>query len=139
MPKYFSSRSRKRAFYPYGRWPRRTRSPLTYEALSERCGLVDLSDRGRLALTGADCKELLQGQVTNDVEALEPGTGCYAAFLSHKGKMQGDLRILDTGEELLLDCERLVLQPLFTMINALQARRRRRAAQAHAADAACSL
>ena len=54
--------------------------------------------------------------MTNDVEGLEPGTGCYAAFLTHKGKMLGDLRILDTGDELLLDCERVALQELFTMI-----------------------
>ena len=54
--------------------------------------------------------------MTNDVDGLTPGSGCYAAFLTHKGKMLGDLRILDTGDELLLDCERVALQELFTMI-----------------------
>ncbi len=78
--------------------------------------LVDRSERGKLALTGAEAKEFLHGQVTNDVEGLSEGTGCYAAFLTHKGKMLGDLRILDTGEELLLDCERVALQELFTMV-----------------------
>jgi tRNA-modifying protein YgfZ len=78
--------------------------------------LVDRSERGKLALSGSEAKEFLQGQVTNDVEGLTPGTGCYAAFLTHKGKMLGDMRILDTGEELLLDCERVALQELFTMI-----------------------
>ncbi|MEA2280880.1 MAG: hypothetical protein QOK21_1487 [Solirubrobacteraceae bacterium] len=87
-----------------------------HRALIEACGLVDRSERGKLALTGREAKAFLQGQVTNDVESLEPGTGAYAAFLSHKGKMQGDLRILDTGEELLLDTERAVLQGLFNMI-----------------------
>src|ERR671920_1859374 len=84
--------------------------------LTDSCGLVDRSERGKLALTGAEAKAFLQGQVTNDVEGLEPGSGCYAAFLTHKGKMLGDLRILDAGEELLLDCERIALQELFTMI-----------------------
>jgi folate-binding protein YgfZ len=79
-------------------------------------GLIDRSERGKLALTGSDAKRFLQGQVTNDVEALTPGTGCYAAFLTPKGKMLGDLRILDTGEELLLDTERVALQELFNMI-----------------------
>ena len=65
---------------------------------------------------GAEAKEFLNGQVTNDVEALEPGQGCYAAFLTHKGKMLGDLRVLDTGDELLLDTERVALQELFNMI-----------------------
>src|SRR3954466_6258667 len=87
-----------------------------YHAMTEGAAVVDRSERGKLALTGAEAKEFLQGQVTNDVEALEPGTGCYAAFLTHKGKMLGDLRILDTGEELLLICERVALQGLFDLI-----------------------
>src|SRR6202012_3331575 len=85
-------------------------------AATEHCGLVDRSDRGKLALTGSQAKTFLQGQVSNDVEALEPGRGCYAAFLPPKGKMLGDVRILDTGDELLLDTERVALQELFNMI-----------------------
>ncbi len=79
-------------------------------------GVYDRSERGKLALSGGGAKEFLQGQVTNDVEALNPGEGCYAAFLTPKGKMLGDLRVLDTGEELLLDTERVALQELFNMI-----------------------
>jgi folate-binding protein YgfZ len=88
-----------------------------YEAITQECGLVDRSARGKLALTGADAKSFLQGQVSNDVESLAPGEGCYAAFLTPKGKMLGDLRVLDTGEELLLDTERMTLQALFNMIH----------------------
>ena len=87
-----------------------------YRALTEGCGLVDRSERGKLALTGPDAKTFLQGQVTNDVEGLEPGRGCYAALLTHKGKMLADLRVLDLGAELLLDTERSALQELFNMI-----------------------
>ncbi|HVS28752.1 MAG TPA: glycine cleavage T C-terminal barrel domain-containing protein [Solirubrobacteraceae bacterium] len=89
-----------------------------YRVLTEGCALVDRSDRGKLALTGSDAKSFLQGQTTNDVEALTPGRGCYAAFLTAKGKMLGDLRVIDSGEELWLDTERVALQPLFNMINA---------------------
>jgi len=78
--------------------------------------LVDRSERGKLALTGTEAKDFLHGQVTNDVLSLREGDGCYAAFLTHKGKMLGDVRILDAGDELLLDCERVALQELFTMI-----------------------
>jgi folate-binding protein YgfZ len=84
--------------------------------LTDTASLVDRAGRGRLALTGPDAKTFLQGQLTNDVEALAPGQGCYAAFLTHKGKMLGDLRVLDFGDELLLSCERVALQPLFNMI-----------------------
>ena len=88
----------------------------SYRTLTEGCGLVDRAGRGRLALTGADRREFLHGQITNDLEGLEPGPGCYAALLTHKGKMLSDLRVLDLGDELLLSCERAGLQELFNMI-----------------------
>jgi tRNA-modifying protein YgfZ len=87
-----------------------------YAVLADGAGWLDRSERGKLALTGAEAKSFLQGQVSNDVEALSAGDGCYAAFLTPKGKMLGDLRILDAGEELLLDTERVALQDLFNMI-----------------------
>lgn len=106
-----------------------------YRALTETCGLVDRTQRGKLALTGAGAVEFLNGQVTNELADLQPGEGRYAAFLTHKGKMLGDLRILAVGEdstaagsapagenpdgqpsELLLDTERVALQSLFDMI-----------------------
>jgi folate-binding protein YgfZ len=94
-----------------------------YDALTRRCALVDRSERGKLALTGADAVEFLGGQVTNELGDLRPGEGRYAAFLTHKGKMLGDLRILAAGtdpdsppDELLLDTERSALQALFDMI-----------------------
>jgi folate-binding protein YgfZ len=81
--------------------------------LTEDVALVDRSERGKLALTGAQAKELLSGQVTNDVEGLTPGSGCYAALLTSKGKMLADLRVIDDGAELWLDTERVALQALF--------------------------
>src|ERR671934_5477 len=84
--------------------------------LTEDVALVDRSERGKLALTGEQAQEFLNGQVSNDVEALEPGTGCYAALLTNKGKMLGDLRVLDTGAGLWLDTERAALQALFDTI-----------------------
>ena len=42
----------------------------------------------------AAAASFLHGQVTNDIESLRPGDGCYAAFLTPKGKMLGDLRVL---------------------------------------------
>ncbi len=86
------------------------------DLLTRACALVDRAERGKLALTGTQAREFLQGQVSNDVERLADGQGCYATFLTQKGKMLGDLRILWTGCELLLDCERCALQALFNMI-----------------------
>ena len=91
-----------------------------YRALTEGCGLVDRSERGKLSLTGSEARSFLAGQVTNDIEGLIDGHGCYAALLTHKGKMLGDLRVLAVGgdaPELALDTERATLQALFDMIH----------------------
>ncbi|HTA35781.1 MAG TPA: glycine cleavage T C-terminal barrel domain-containing protein [Solirubrobacteraceae bacterium] len=87
-----------------------------HRALRETCGLIDRSERGKLALSGAGAVEFLNGQVTNELADLRAGEGRYAAFLTHKGKMLGDLRILAVDGELLLDTERVALQALFDMI-----------------------
>ena len=79
--------------------------------------LVDRSDAGKLALVGPQAGEFLDGQVTNEVGSLEIGSGVYAALLTPKGKMLGDLRVLRVSEnELLLICERVALQAIFDTI-----------------------
>jgi tRNA-modifying protein YgfZ len=65
-----------------------------YRQLREECGLLDRSARGKLRVKGPEAAEYLQGQLTNDIEALEPGEGCYAALLDRKGHMQADMRVL---------------------------------------------
>ena len=67
--------------------------------------IVDRSSRGKVRLSGAEAAEFLQGQVSNDVEALEPGQGCYAALLNHKGKMRLDMRILRGPDWMWIDTE----------------------------------
>ncbi|MGC1166819.1 MAG: folate-binding protein [Solirubrobacterales bacterium] len=81
-----------------------------YRQLREECGLVDRSERGVLLVSGSDGAEYLQGQLTNDVEALEVGDGQYAALLDRKGHMQADMRVLRPGaEEILVDTEAVAL------------------------------
>jgi tRNA-modifying protein YgfZ len=66
-------------------------------------GLVDRSYAGRLLITGADRRSYLQGLLTNDIEALTPGTGCYAALLTAQGRMIADMRVEELGDAILLD------------------------------------
>ncbi|HEX7245211.1 MAG TPA: glycine cleavage T C-terminal barrel domain-containing protein [Solirubrobacterales bacterium] len=66
-----------------------------YRQLKEECGVLDRSDRGKLLVEGSEAAEYLQGQLTNDVEGLEAGEGCYAALLDRKGHMQSDMRVLN--------------------------------------------
>ena len=62
-----------------------------HRALREGCGLIDRSERGKLALTGSGSLEFLDGQLTNELAGLRAGEGRYAAFLTPKGKMLGDV------------------------------------------------
>jgi folate-binding protein YgfZ len=88
-----------------------------YELLRDRVGLVERPNRTIIELSGSEAAEFLQGQVTNDVEALEPGGGCYAALLDHKGKIRTDMRVLRLApDRLLVDAEgtsRAVLNHVF--------------------------
>jgi len=87
-----------------------------YELLTERAGLVDRVERGKLLLHGSEASDFLQGQVTNDVESLRVGEGCYAALLTHKGKMRGDMRILRGEDWIWIDTETAVLPALIRTV-----------------------
>jgi folate-binding protein YgfZ len=76
-----------------------------YRAFKETAGFIDLSNRGRICLLGADRIKFLHGQVTNDVKGLKADGGCYAALVNAKAKMESDLFIYRLADELLLDFE----------------------------------
>jgi tRNA-modifying protein YgfZ len=76
-----------------------------YRQLREECGLL-VRERGFIDVIGPDGAEFLQGQLTNDVEAVEVGDGQYAALLDRKGHMQADMRLLRVGADaILIDTE----------------------------------
>jgi tRNA-modifying protein YgfZ len=80
-----------------------------YRALRHGAGLIDTSNaHGRLLLEGADRRSYLQGLLTNDIAALIPGTGCYAAYLTAQGRMIADMRVFELGDALLVDLEATV-------------------------------
>jgi glycine cleavage system aminomethyltransferase T len=54
-------------------------------------------------VAGNDRASFLQGLLTNDVQALKPGEGCYAAWLTPQGRMLTDLHVLESDGMMLLD------------------------------------
>ena len=78
-------------------------NPDHYRALKETAGVVRRLDRGRIALTGADRADYLQGLLTNDIVALGDGRGCYAAYLTPQGRIIADAELFNLGDKLLLD------------------------------------
>jgi folate-binding protein YgfZ len=76
-----------------------------YRALREEAGFLP-RERAALTVRGPDAVDYLQGQLTNDIEALEREGGCYAALLDRKGHLQSDMRVLRLdNEEIWLDLE----------------------------------
>ena len=66
-----------------------------YRALHGDAVWADRSGRdARLEVRGPDAADWLQGLLTQDVKALQPGQGAQAAYLTPQGRMVADLRVL---------------------------------------------
>ncbi len=73
-----------------------------YQAARQGAALVDRSGRGRVLVKGRDRGAYLHGLLTNDVQALKSGEGCYAAYLTPQGRMIADLWIYELGDVMLV-------------------------------------
>ncbi len=71
-----------------------------------------LPQRGLIRIFGEDTVPFLQGLVSNDVTKLEPGGALYAALLSPQGKYLHDFFLTDSGQGIVLDCEKDRLEDL---------------------------
>ncbi|HEX6630342.1 MAG TPA: hypothetical protein VF048_04590, partial [Gemmatimonadaceae bacterium] len=87
-----------------------------YEALRDGAMLVDRGERQRVVFAGDAAAETLTGLVTNDVLALEPGEGQYAAALTPKGKIIADVRIFRQADRLLVDVPPRAAQGFMEMV-----------------------
>jgi folate-binding protein YgfZ len=74
-----------------------------YRALKDGAALATVAQGHQIGLRGTDRASYLQGLLTNDVIALSPGTGCYAAWLTPQGRMLTDMHVLESGDMMLLD------------------------------------
>lgn len=74
-----------------------------HDALRTGAALVDRGAGLRMIVTGAKAGDTLTGLLTNDVLALVPGTGQYAAALTAKGKIIADVRVFARDDDFLLD------------------------------------
>src|SRR5215510_1912095 len=78
-------------------------SAAEYAAVRSAVGLMDLSYRGLLQITGPDRLSFLQGMLSNDLRVLKPFTGQYATLLTQQGKMIADVRVLCALNSFYLD------------------------------------
>jgi aminomethyltransferase len=81
-----------------------------FHALTAGAGIYELSNRGRIVLTGTDRVRWLNGMVTNNIRDLAVGHGVYAFLLNPQGHPQADLYAYNRGESLLVDVDRALLE-----------------------------
>jgi len=85
--------------------------------LREDAGLVDLSDRGHIAVTGEDRARWLHAMVSNHIQELAPGEGCYCFLLDAQGHIQADAYVRVEPERILLSCEGSVTKKLLEQLD----------------------
>jgi folate-binding protein YgfZ len=73
------------------------------EVIRTGAAIGAIAPRRQIAVAGKDRASYLQGLLTNDIQALTPGTGCYAAWLTPQGRMLTDMHLLESGTMILLD------------------------------------
>ena len=74
-----------------------------HDLLQTGAVLVAHADPGIIRVTGPDRAEWLQGLLSNDVQALTPGQGCYAAWLTPQGRMITDAVVLAEPDAITLE------------------------------------
>ncbi len=87
------------------------------DALLHRAGIAPLTATGWLRITGEDRTRWLNGMVTNSIQSLKPGEGCYNFILSAQGRIQGDGTAFATPSALLLETDRSRLPALMTLLD----------------------
>jgi len=68
-------------------------------------GLIDLSSRGRIEVTGSEAVAFLNGMITNDMKTLDDGTWMHAAFPNVQGRLVSLVRVLKQGDVFLFDTD----------------------------------
>jgi len=78
-----------------------------YESVraSDGAGVIDLSGRGQIEVTGAEAEQFLNGLITNDVKTLKDGAWMNAAFPTVQGRLIAFARVLRRDGRFLFDTE----------------------------------
>lgn len=74
-----------------------------YRGIREGAVVAAVSPSRQIAVAGRDRASFLQGLLTNDVQSLAPGEGCYSAWLTPQGRMLTDMHVLQGDTMILLD------------------------------------
>ncbi len=76
-----------------------------YQAIRSGAGWIDLSESGKIRLSGENAIQFLNGLVSNDVKSRQPGEGVLVAFPNLQGKLLALARVYNIGAALLLEVD----------------------------------
>ena len=79
-------------------------------------GIMDLSARGRILVSGADAEMFLNGLVTNDVKTLAVNSWMPAVFASVQGRLLAAVRIIHRADGFLIDTEEATRERVFRLL-----------------------
>lgn len=74
-----------------------------HQALTRGAGLVDLTERTRIELTGDDRASFLHNLSTNDIKGLAAGSGCEAFLLNARGHVLGHVFVICRPQSLVIE------------------------------------
>ena len=75
------------------------------EAVRKGVGILDLSCRGKIEVTGKDRVSFLHRVLSQDIQTLGLGAGAYAALLNAQGRILADMNVFVFANRILLDTE----------------------------------
>jgi folate-binding protein YgfZ len=81
-----------------------------YAALRKGCALLDLPQRATIRATGSERIDFLNRMITQQLADLKPGDCTDSFWLSRKGRIDADLRIIHTEDATIMDVDLLAAQ-----------------------------
>ena len=79
-------------------------------------GLLDLSDRGRISVSGSEAVMFLNGLITNDLKTLGENRWMPAAFPNVQGRLLAAVRVIRRADDILLDTEAATREKVLKII-----------------------
>jgi folate-binding protein YgfZ len=79
-------------------------------------GLIDLSARGRISVSGSEAVMFLNGLITNDLKTLDENRWMPAAFPNVQGRLLAAVRVLRRAEDILLDTDAVTREKVIKII-----------------------
>ena len=79
-------------------------------------GLIDLSSRGRILVSGSEAVTFLNGLITNDIKALAADAWMPAAFPNVQGRLIAAVRVIHRGDGFLIDTEHVTHDAVLKLV-----------------------